>query len=97
MTALIFPGQGSQSVGMLGDVYESYAEFQDFLKRLEDETSLSLIVPALEGPKELLDSTTTTQPVLLAFCLALHHVWQSQSNKTVDMVAGHSLANMQLW
>jgi [acyl-carrier-protein] S-malonyltransferase len=88
--AIVFPGQGSQSVGMLdawGDnpaVRETLAEASSALG--EDVGRL-----IREGPKEALELTTNTQPVMLAAGLACYRAWIAHTGRTPDFLAGHSL------
>ena len=88
--AFVFPGQGSQSVGMLdgwGDhpiVVETLTEASDALG--EDMARL-----IKEGPKEALALTTNTQPVMLVAGVAAYRVWMSEVGETPAAVAGHSL------
>ena len=88
--AFVFPGQGSQSVGMLdgwGDnavVRQTLAEANDAL----DEDIARLI---REGPKEQLDLTTNTQPVMLAAGVACYRAWMAETGQAPAVVAGHSL------
>jgi len=88
--AFVFPGQGSQSVGMLdawGDhpvVYEALQEASDALG--EDVAKL-----IKEGPKEALSLTTNTQPVMLVAAVAAYRVWMSEVGVAPSAVAGHSL------
>ena len=88
--AFVFPGQGSQSVGMLdawGDhpvVYEALQEASEALG--EDVAKL-----IKEGPKEALSLTTNTQPVMLVAAVAAYRVWMSEVGVAPSAVAGHSL------
>ena len=88
--AFVFPGQGSQAVGMLdawGDnaaVSQTLAEASDAL----DEDVARLI---REGPKEQLDLTSNTQPVMLAAGIACYRAWLAQTGRQPALVAGHSL------
>ena len=88
--AFVFPGQGSQSVGMLdgwGDhpvVAQTVAEASDALG--ED---VGLLIK--QGPKEALALTTNTQPVMLVAGVAAWRVWQAEGGALPDAVAGHSL------
>ena len=88
--AFVFPGQGSQSVGMLdawGDhpvVVETLAEASDAL----DENLGQLIH---EGPKETLALTTNTQPVMLVAGVAAYRMWRAEGGAAPAIVAGHSL------
>eukprot|EP01034_Spumella_vulgaris_P005320 gene5320-6788_t len=88
--AFVFPGQGSQSVGMLdgwGDhpvVVQTLAEASDALG--EDVARL-----IHEGPKEALALTTNTQPVMLVAGVAAYRVWLAEGGELPTVVAGHSL------
>jgi [acyl-carrier-protein] S-malonyltransferase len=89
--SIVFPGQGSQSVGMLGDlaadspvVGETFAEASDVL----DEDLWAL---ASGGPRERLDRTEMTQPVMLAAGVAVWRVWTAAGGAAPAWMAGHSL------
>ncbi|MBP9211931.1 MAG: ACP S-malonyltransferase [Bacteroidetes bacterium] len=86
--AYIFPGQGSQYVGMGKDLYEKYPD----VKKLYDEADALLGVPlskiCFEGPEEELKQTKNTQPAIFLHSVAL---WQLLKPADAAMVAGHSL------
>lgn len=88
--AFVFPGQGSQAIGMLNGfagnsvVTETIAEASDVL-------GFDLGKLILDGPKEDLDLTTNTQPVMLAAAVAFYRAWVAAGGKLPGMVAGHSL------
>ena len=88
--AFVFPGQGSQSVGML-DAWGDHPA----IRRTLDEASAALgeDVAALihDGPKEKLDLTTNTQPVMLTAGIACYRAWQAETGLAPAIVAGHSL------
>jgi len=88
--AFVFPGQGSQAVGMLDAWGDSTA-----VRRTLDEASEALgeDVARLihEGPREQLDLTTHTQPVMLATGIACYRAWLEAGGRDPDVVAGHSL------
>ncbi len=88
--AFVFPGQGSQSVGML-DAWGDNAAVRQTL----DEASVALgeNVARLiaEGPKEQLDLTTNTQPVMLTAGVACYRAWLAETRAAPAVVAGHSL------
>ncbi|MGZ5205801.1 MAG: ACP S-malonyltransferase [Caldimonas sp.] len=88
--AFVFPGQGSQSVGRL-DGWGEHAAVRQTL----DEASAALgeDVGRLirEGPKEQLDLTTNTQPVMLTAGVACYRAWLAETRAAPDVVAGHSL------
>lgn len=90
-TACIFPGQGSQEVGMLADLR---AEFSGINERLHEASVIvdeDLIELVEVGPETRLNQTAITQPVLLAVSVALFECWVASSDQSVAAVAGHSL------
>ena len=88
--AFVFPGQGSQSIGMLGDL-RTHPSVTDTLRQASDVLSLDLFNLAEQGPVELLNSTINTQPVMLACGYAFYRAWLSQGGAPPDLMAGHSL------
>lgn len=90
-TAFVFPGQGSQSVGMMADL----ASHDPVVRRTFDEASLVLGFDlwklAAEGPPESLALTEITQPVMLVAGVATWRVWGNRGGPTPQWVAGHSL------
>lgn len=88
-TAVVFPGQGSQSVGMLSEVVEQFSVAQETLKEADEVLGFGLSKMIAEGPAEDLNSTNNTQPALVAVEVAL---WRAMDGKiTADYMAGHSL------
>ncbi len=87
----IFPGQGSQSVGMLKDLVETH----EIVKNTFDEASkvlgYDLLNLVLNGPAEELGKTSITQPALLTASVALYRLWCSKSELRPTIMAGHSL------
>jgi [acyl-carrier-protein] S-malonyltransferase len=88
--AFVFPGQGSQSVGML-DPWGEHLAVRQTLE--EASAALGEDVARLihEGPKDRLDLTTNTQPVMLAAGIACYRAWLAETGATPAAVAGHSL------
>ncbi len=88
--AFVFPGQGSQSVGML-DAWGAHPVVQQVLE--EASTALGEDLAALihDGPKEALGLTTNTQPVMLVAGVAAYRVWMHEVGRAPSAVAGHSL------
>lgn len=87
--AVVFPGQGSQSVGMLADVCGQFDIFEATLKEADDVLGYALSELILNGPAEQLNSTNHTQPALVAVEVAL---WRACENKIpAEVMAGHSL------
>ncbi|MBC7730453.1 MAG: ACP S-malonyltransferase [Bacteriovorax sp.] len=88
--AFVFPGQGSQSVGML-DAWGDHPVVRQTMQEASDALDLDLQRLIREGPKEQLDLTTTTQPVMLAAGIACYRAWMSETHSAPAVVAGHSL------
>lgn len=87
----IFPGQGSQSVGMLVALAEAHALVQSTFKEASDVLGYDLWQLVEVGPAEKLNSTEITQPAMLAAGVATWRVWQEQGGATPAVMAGHSL------
>ncbi len=88
--AFVFPGQGSQSVGML-DAWGDHPVVLEVLKEASDALGEDIGKLIHDGPKETLALTTNTQPVMLVAALAAHRVWMSETGAAPTAVAGHSL------
>ena len=88
--AFIFPGQGSQAVGMLADFADNEI-VQNTFKEASDALGYDLWALISEGPAEKLNQTHHTQPALLTSSVALWRLWHEQSEVTPSIVAGHSL------
>lgn len=87
--AVVFPGQGSQSVGMISDVIAQYPVAKDTLAEANEVLGFDLHKLIENGPAEELNSTQNTQPALVAVEVA---VWRALDGKlTADYMAGHSL------
>jgi [acyl-carrier-protein] S-malonyltransferase len=88
--AFVFPGQGSQSVGML-DAWGEHSAVRHTLQ--EASTALGEDIGRLikEGPKEALELTTNTQPVMLTAAIACYRAWRAEGGPEPAAVAGHSL------
>jgi [acyl-carrier-protein] S-malonyltransferase len=94
-TALIFPGQGSQEVGMGRDVAEAYREARHLFQKADDILGFALSALCFEGSKELLDATANTQPAIFVTSLALVEVLKAEGTlPAAAMVAGHSLGEL---
>ncbi|AOS80179.1 MULTISPECIES: ACP S-malonyltransferase [Hydrogenophaga] len=88
--AFVFPGQGSQSVGML-DAWGDHPVVADTLREASDALGEDLGRLIHEGPKEALGLTTNTQPVMLVAGVAAWRVWRAEGGALPSAVAGHSL------
>ena len=89
--ALVFPGQGSQKVGMMSDAYESFECVRDTFEEAAAALHYDMWALIKEGPQEALNLTETTQPVLLTCSVALWRAWQEQGGVMPGIMAGHSL------
>jgi [acyl-carrier-protein] S-malonyltransferase len=88
--AFVFPGQGSQSVGML-DAWGDHPAVRDTLAEASAALGEDLGRLIHEGPKEALELTTNTQPVMLAAAVAAFRAWRAEGGAMPAAVAGHSL------
>ena len=88
--AFVFPGQGSQSVGML-DCWNGHLVVQAALQEASEALGQDLAELIHQGPKEELALTTNTQPVMLVAAIAAYRVWLAEGGKTPAYLAGHSL------
>jgi len=88
--AFVFPGQGSQSVGML-DAWGDNPVVAQTLAEASDAMGEDMAKLIHEGPKEALALTTNTQPVMLVAAVAAYRVWLAEGGSAPSVVAGHSL------
>ena len=88
--AFVFPGQGSQAIGMLNGFADN-AAVQETLLEASDALNFDLKKLIAEGPKEDLDLTTNTQPVMLTAAVACYRAWLAAGGALPKLVAGHSL------
>nr|WP_315202231.1 ACP S-malonyltransferase [uncultured Albidiferax sp.] len=88
--AFIFPGQGSQSVGML-DAWGDHPVVRQTLQEASDALGEDVALLIKEGPKEALALTTNTQPVMLVAAVAAYRAWMAETGAAPAVVAGHSL------
>ena len=88
--AFVFPGQGSQSVGML-DAWGDHPVVKQTLQEASEALGEKIGQLIHEGPKEALGLTTNTQPVMLVSAIAAYRVWLSEGGAQPSVVAGHSL------
>lgn len=94
-TALIFPGQGSQTVGMGKDLYENFTTAKEVFTKVDDILKVNLSKIMFEGPSDELTKTQNTQPALMAVSIAIIEILEKDFGKKVSdlasFVAGHSL------
>jgi [acyl-carrier-protein] S-malonyltransferase len=88
--AFVFPGQGSQTVGMLADFADNEV-VQNTFSEASEALGYNLWQLVAQGPAEKLNQTNFTQPALLTASVALWRLWASQSDSQPAMLAGHSL------
>lgn len=88
--AFVFPGQGSQAVGML-DAWGGHAAVAETLAEASDALGEDVGRLIKEGPKEALALTTNTQPVMLVAGVAAYRAWRAEGGDEPSVVAGHSL------
>jgi [acyl-carrier-protein] S-malonyltransferase len=88
--AFVFPGQGSQTVGML-DAWGDHPAVRSTLAEASEALGEDIAALIHAGPKEALELTTNTQPVMLAAAIACYRAWRAEGGPVPAAVAGHSL------
>ena len=94
MFSLVFPGQGSQTVGMGKDFFDKYELVRDLFKQADESLGINLSKIILDGPKEELDLTINTQPAIFLISYSIFQVMKKKFNIDLDNAkyfAGHSL------
>ena len=89
--AMIFPGQGSQSVGMLADLAEAEPAVRETFDEASDCLGYDLWDLCQAGPEELLGRTDHTQPAMLTAGVAVFRAWKARGGAAAAVMAGHSL------
>jgi [acyl-carrier-protein] S-malonyltransferase len=89
--AFVFPGQGSQSLGMLAELAELHPQVRETFGEASEGAGVDLWALSQGGPEEMLGRTEYTQPALLAAGIAVWRLWQQQGGATPATLAGHSL------
>lgn len=90
-TVFMFPGQGSQSIGMMSELIAEYDEAKQVFEEASNAIDRDLLKIAQEGPEELINSTEITQPIVMTASVAMWRVWQANTDVKPDFVCGHSL------
>jgi len=86
-----FPGQGSQSVGMLAELAQAHPVVLETFKQASEVLGYDLWQLVQQGPADTLNQTDKTQPALLTASVALWRVWSELSAPKPSIIAGHSL------
>lgn len=89
--AIVFPGQGSQSVGMLSELYQQHDVVKQTFAEASAALGYDLSALVANGPEAELNETHRTQPALLTASVAVWRLWQQQNGTTPVYLAGHSL------
>lgn len=89
--AFVFPGQGSQFVGMLSELAEASTIVQQTFQEASDALGYNLADVIAQGPAEKLNDTSVTQPALLSCSIAMWRLWQDCTENQPEFLAGHSL------
>lgn len=89
--AFVFPGQGSQAVGMLAELGSQHGVIRDTFAEASAALGYDLWALTQEGPAEELNRTDRTQPAILCASIALWRLWQAEGGAQPAFVAGHSL------
>lgn len=90
-TVFMFPGQGSQSIGMMSQLLAEQTVAKEVFQEASEAISQDLVAIAASGPESVINQTAITQPIVLTASIAMWEVWKANSNIMPDYVCGHSL------
>lgn len=90
-SVFMFPGQGSQSIGMMASLLEEHAIAREVFEQASSAIGYDLVDIAARGPEELINSTAITQPIVLTASIAMWRVWCANNELRPDFMCGHSL------
>ncbi len=94
MFSVLFPGQGSQSIGMAKDLYDNFQYIKDLFNEADETLKMSISKIIFEGPKELLNETENTQPAIFLVSYAIYTAIKNETSidfTKANFFAGHSL------
>ena len=89
--ALVFPGQGSQKIGMLNELSAAFPSVKDVYTEASTALDLDLWDIVTNGPEDKINSTEITQPIMLAAGVATYNIWKDNNKPAPAVMAGHSL------
>src|ERR1700761_4711465 len=89
--AFVFPGQASQSIGMMSELAKTSPIITDTFREASGVLGYALWQRCQEGPAELLNATECTQPAMLTAGIATYRLWRDRGGPLPAMMAGHSL------
>lgn len=92
--AFVFPGQGSQAVGMVDDLAESYPLVKECFEEASEAIKTDLWKMAQQGPAEALNQTSNTQPAMLAASYSIWKIWTLSVSAPAEVMAGHSFGEV---
>ena len=92
--AFVFPGQGSQSVGMVKNLAESFPQVKATYQEVSDAIGVDLWKMVQAGPAEELNKTHNTQPAMLAASYSIWKIWQASTARRASVMAGHSFGEV---